>query len=454
MPRFNPSRVVPLPPHWPKRVRSAVIHAISLVHVSLTATYGWAADNCSARVRRRLEMERLRKKVALLEEEIRIKDARMLRIPAPRRPHYPPAERLAILKLQAACGWSLTQAGTRLLIATATVASWARRLDEQGQRAVVQLPEPVNKLPEFARYIVRQMQVFCPTLGKLKIAQVLCRAGLQLSSTTVRRILNEKPRRPPRTPAAKGPVKRGIRGTVQPITARHPDHVWLADFTTVPTSVGLCASWLPFGLPQRWPFCWWVTVVIDLYSRRIMGLAVLRKQPTSLAVRAFLGRVLQRVDAVPRHFVTDQGKQFRAAAFRQWCRQRGIRQRFGAIGHPGSIAVIERLIQTVKREGVHPLLVPFVRRSLRTELTLFSTWYNDMRPHSGLSAATPDEIYRGVEPAYMKPRFEPRTDPPGASSRATRHAGVRFRPCVRLELQVSYLAGRKHLPIVALRRAA
>jgi len=44
----------------------------------------------------------LRQEVALLREKMRIKDARMLRIPAQRRPHYPPIERLAILELRAA----------------------------------------------------------------------------------------------------------------------------------------------------------------------------------------------------------------------------------------------------------------------------------------------------------------------------------------------------------------
>ena len=57
-------------------------------------------------------------------EEMRIKDARMLRIPAQRRPHYPPVERLAILELRAARGWSLSQTARSLLVTPATIASW------------------------------------------------------------------------------------------------------------------------------------------------------------------------------------------------------------------------------------------------------------------------------------------------------------------------------------------
>ena len=46
----------------------------------------------------------------------------MLRIPAQRRPHYPPTERLAILELRAARAWSMAQTARRLLVTTATVA--------------------------------------------------------------------------------------------------------------------------------------------------------------------------------------------------------------------------------------------------------------------------------------------------------------------------------------------
>jgi hypothetical protein len=69
--------------------------------------------------------------------------------------------------------------------------------------------------------------------------------------------------------------------------------------TTVPTSLGFWTSWLPFSLPQRWPFCWWVAVAVDHYSRRLMGFAVFDQQPTSVAVRTFLGRAMGRPEPHP-----------------------------------------------------------------------------------------------------------------------------------------------------------
>ena len=88
----------------------------------------------------------------------------------------------------------------------------------------------------------------------------------------------------------------------------HPDHVHHVDLTVVPTSAGLWASWLPLALPQAWPFAWWVVVVIDHYSRRAMGVAVFGKQPTSLQVRMFLGRIYAK--GKPKYIVCDKGSQF------------------------------------------------------------------------------------------------------------------------------------------------
>ena len=59
-------------------------------HFSLTSTRSWAANNWNSRIRLNAENNRLHQEIALLREEMRIKDARMLRIPAQRRPHYPP----------------------------------------------------------------------------------------------------------------------------------------------------------------------------------------------------------------------------------------------------------------------------------------------------------------------------------------------------------------------------
>ena len=65
-------------------------------------------------------------------------------IDARRRPHCRPVERLAILELKAARGWSAAQTAKTFLVEPDTIASWMTRVDEDGPSALVQTSEPVN----------------------------------------------------------------------------------------------------------------------------------------------------------------------------------------------------------------------------------------------------------------------------------------------------------------------
>ena len=226
------------PKSWPGHVKSAVLHVISLAHFSITYARGWTANSINARVRIAAQIDRLRGEISLLREELRIKDARMCRITVHRRPRYAPTERLEILEVRAARGWSLKQTAEAFLVTPTTVASWSNRVDELGSRALLRLREPVNRFPDFVRYAVQRLKSLCPTMGKVKIAQVLARAGLHLSATTVGRMLKEPlPPVPQQVEVSTGRV----------VTAKRPNHVWHLDLTAVPTVPGFWASWLPSG---------------------------------------------------------------------------------------------------------------------------------------------------------------------------------------------------------------
>ncbi len=128
--------------------------------------------------------------------------------------------------------------------------------------------------------------------------------------------------------------------------------------------------------------------------------------------------------------------------------------RYGAIGKHGSIAVVERFILTMKCLLAGLLPVPYRRESFRRELDAIAEWYNSSRPHTWLGGRTPDEAYGGKTPANRRPRFEPRARWPRGSPSARPQTLIKGQPGVRLELKVSFHKGRKHLPLVALTRAA
>jgi transposase InsO family protein len=479
------SPVVPLSRVWPCCVKSAILHVISLAQFGLAYTRGWAANCSNARIRLKAKLDRANQEITLLREQMRITDARMASIPPQRRPHYPPPERMAILELKAARGWSLEQTAKAFLVTAATVASWMKRLDEDGPNALVRLPVPINKFPDFVHYVVQRLKTLCPSMGKVKIAQTLARAGLHLGTTTVSRMLKSKPRHKPFLSKPQADTEERI------VTAKYPNHIWHVDLTVVPTG-GFWTSWLPFALPQRWPFCYWLAVIIDHFSRRVMGITAFKGQPTCEAVCGFMGRTIAKAKqdsprplsreagvraicsprlpgegqgvrasgrkgskAFPKYIVCDRGKQFDCDGFRKWCKRKGIkRPRYGAIGKHGSIAVVERVILTIKSLlGCLPL-VPYRREAFLKELTATVEWYNQARPHTWLGGRTPNEVYFGAFPANRRPRFESRSRWPRGSPCAKPWALVRGSPGAKLTMQVSFHRGSRHLPLVALKRVA
>jgi len=71
-----------------------------------------------------------------------------------------------------------------------------------------------------------------------------------------------------------------------------------------------------------------------------------------------------------------------------------------------------------------------------------------------LKGATPDEVYWGRRWACRQPRWEPRPDWPRSSPCAKPRVLVKGQSGVQLELVVDFYPGRRHLPIVTVRRAA
>ena len=463
MPSKNKQPQIPLPKSWGTHVKTAILHVVALAQYALTYSRSWAADSTNQRVRLKAENDHLQQELALRQEELRIKDARMHQMAPARRPHYPPTERMAILELRAARAWSLEQTARTFLVTADTIRSWVRRIDEAGAKALVETSLPVNKFPDYVRYLVQRLKVLCPMLGKQKIAQVLCRAGLHLGTTTVGRILKEYPHPKPAGKQAASPQSTEearqaenipTEAAKRVVTAKRINHVWHVDLTLVPTRLGFWTSWLPFSLPQCWPFGYWLAVVIDHFSRRAMGFAVFQKDPDSRDVRCFLGRAMHQAQAKPKYLICDKGKQFWCRGFKDWCRRKGIRPRFGAVGQHGSIALVERFIQMVKVECTRRLQVSFRAKTFRQELLWFGGWYNQHRPHTTLGGRTPDEAYHRLCPMNRQPRFEPREDWPRRFPCAKPVTLVKGKPGVRLACEITFQGKRRHLPVVTMKRAA
>ncbi len=89
---------IPIPKGWNKRVQSAILQAISLGRHCFVSIAARMANSPNAVDRIVAENEHLKHEVESLRVELRLKDARMARLPSQRRPHYSSTERLSILQ--------------------------------------------------------------------------------------------------------------------------------------------------------------------------------------------------------------------------------------------------------------------------------------------------------------------------------------------------------------------
>jgi transposase InsO family protein len=419
---------IPIPERWPHLVRQAMLHAISLAHFSIVCAWSRGADSSFETVRLKAKLDKLQTELFRKNNQLRIIKMRLERIPARHRPYFTATERMEILAHKSACGWNLKQTAEAFDVEPSTISSWLRRLDDD---SLVKIPAPWNKYPDFLKHITQVLKTLVPRMGKKKIAEYFTRSGLYLSATSIGRYLKSEPVKPDKTDSAS--IQSDEKEKT--IKSKHPNHIWTLDLTTVPTCGGFWTSWIPNALPQVWPFCWWILLIVDHFSRKSIGFALFKKQPSSEEVTDSIDKAIERAGKAPKYTITDKGSQFYCGHFKNWCTQRNIKPRFGAIGKSGSIAVTERKIKSLKDECTRQITVPLNFNEMRYELALFLAWYNEFRPHEYLEGRTPLEVYNHSPPKECLKLIHGSEVP-------------------KMELQLSFLEGRKHLPVIELKEAA
>ena len=321
----------------------------------------------------------------MLEQENTHLRSRLERIEARHRSHYTPSERFQILVFRKTYLLPAEETARRFLVSTRTLARWLEEATRQPtKKAVGCLVRAVPPLRTYS-HVVRDLVCTMDTLGfggSKRIAQSLARGAIRVGTETVRRW--RKRRRRPLPPSDSA-------GRV--VAARYPNHVWMADLTEIPGFLRI--------------FCSVLAVVIDVRSRMPLAAQLFPTQPSAEDLVALLGSAIER-HGQPRHFVSDQGAQFTAKVFRARLRSLAIRQRFGAVGQYGSIAIIERSWRTLKEAlGVsHWSIVHPADMQHRLDVAL--TYYAYLKPHQGLAGAVPAEVYFGIRPAHLDAHRPPR----------------------------------------------
>ena len=322
--------------------------------------------------------------------------SRLDRIPARERPHYTPEVRFQILEHMRRFLLSVEEAAHRVLVTPQTLYNWLRELDLHPDAktigALLRASPPITRYANVVRRLARQMKQ-AGFRGQREIAMTLARIGWSPSRRSVGRFCKERPRTPDPSPPS------CVKGKPTTVYGRHPNHLWLADVTRVP----LLFPFLHLHL----------TVVLDAFSRLPLATALSYFEPTAGAMLALVDRAI-RVHGRPRHFVSDQGSQFTAEAFRAALRALGIRQRFGALYQHGSIALIERFFLTLKTDLRVDRRKPWGLDDLERRLVPALVRYSFCRPHSALAGRVPVEAFFGIRDQRPLRNLAPRGRPSDA----------------------------------------
>ena len=123
---------------------------------------------------------------------------------------------------------------------------------------------------------------------------------------------------------------------------------------------------------------------------------------------------------------------------------------------PEIVAAVEADLspESFKEKFTRKILVPLAHDQMRQETVLYITWYNRHRPSETLADRTPQEVYCRLKSANSMPRFDPRTNWLKKNSCAAPQTLVKDIPGATFKLDVFFLGGRPHLPIVKLKKSA
>ena len=329
----------------------------------------------------------------ILAEVADMLGSRFDKLPERKRPHYTPHQRWRILEIRRLLAFSAEETAALFLVATGTILRWeleaGREPDKDTVGSLLKPTPPLRRYADVVRHLVQTMDRL-GFRGAGTIASTLARAGWRLARETVRRYKHDPPVKPPRDARHLG------RRDQTPLRASGPNHVWLLDLTHVKGLFGL----LYFR----------VAAVLDAFSRAPLALRVFRHEPTADDMAALVVSAARR-HGRPRHVVSDQGTQFTAKTFEDALSRLGVQHRFGAIGHSGSVAFIERFWRTVKQTLRLPLFRPLTQADLERRVAFGVLHYTFYRPHQGLAGSTPAEVLFGWPAAALYAVAPPRGKP-------------------------------------------
>jgi len=260
-----------------------------------------------------------------------------------------------------------------LEVSTSGYYAWLNREPSARAKANERLTEQIHTAHDFSR----------GTYGAPRMYEELKDRGVKVGHNRVARLM--------KAAELRGVCRRkGWRTTVRDERARPapdlverafsasvPDQLWVADVTYVPT----------------WTGFFFLAIVLDVFSRRIVGWAMATHLRTELVLDALEMALSQRrPDEVIHH--SDQGSQYTSIAFGKRCRYSGVQPSMGSVGDCYDNAMAESFFATLECELIDRVTMRNPTEGMREVFSFIEGWYNPHRRHSSLGYLSPMEYER------------------------------------------------------------
>ncbi len=204
-------------------------------------------------------------------------------------------------------------------------------------------------------------------VGRKRIARLMRQAGLRGVS---RRKSHQTTKRNEKARPAADLVQRDF-------SAQGPNQLWVADITYIRTDSGFL----------------YLAVVVDAFSRRVVGWAMKTHLRTQLVLDALeMALWNRRPDGVIHH--SDQGTQYTSIAFGQRCHRAGVRPSMGSVGDCYDNALCESFFASLESELLDRNRFPTPTQARSAVFDFIEGFYNPHRLHSSLGYHSPAEFER------------------------------------------------------------
>jgi putative transposase len=260
-----------------------------------------------------------------------------------------------------------------LEVSTSGYYAWSTREPSAHKRADQQLGDQIEALHRQSR---------C-TYGRPRIQADLREAGIRVSDKRVARVMRERSLRGACRRKAFKTTFRDKNATVasdlvnREFKAAAPDQLWVADITYVPTMAGFL----------------FLAVVLDVFSRRVVGWAMATHMRAALVVDA-LDMALARREPKGVIHHSDHGSQYTSIAFTKRCETFGITMSMGSVGDCYDNAMCESFNAILECEllAFHRFKNP--REAALIVFDFIESFYNPRRRHTAIGFMSPMEFER------------------------------------------------------------